>query len=166
MTSNLPQFIFKLSTMYSCVIPKLSIIIALCSIPLILIIVIPQTNTDCSGNALCLKGKITNIIDGDTIDVGDTRVRLSLTSTPELDLLEGIEAKKFVEETCPVGSDVLVDEDDGQIDGSYGRLIGKVFCQGIMLNEKILEKGFGEIDTFHCIQSEFNDESWAKKFGC
>jgi len=147
-------------------IPKLSLIIALCSIPLILIIVIPQTNTDCSGNAMCLKGKITNIIDGDTIDIEDTRVRLALTSTPELELLEGIEAKKFVEETCPIGSDVLVDEDDGQIEGSYGRIIGKVLCQGIILNEKILEKGFGEINTFYCAQSEFYDESWAKNYGC
>ena len=147
-------------------VPKLSLIIALCSIPLILIIVIPQTNTDCSGNAMCLKGKITNIIDGDTIDVEGIRVRLALTSTPELELLEGIEAKKFVEETCPIGSNVLVDEDDGQIEGSYDRIIGKVLCQGIILNEKILEKGFGEINTFYCDQSEFYDEPWAKNYGC
>lgn len=147
-------------------VPKLSLIIALCSIPLILIIVIPQTNTGCSGNAMCLKGKITNIIDGDTIDVEDIRVRLALTSTPELELLEGIKAKKFVEETCPIGSDVLVDEDDGQIEGSYDRIIGKVLCQGIMLNEKILEEGFGEINTVYCTQSEFYDEPWAKNYGC
>ena len=115
---------------------------------------------------MCLKGKITNIVDGDTIDVGDTQVRLSLTSTPELDFIEGIEAKKFVEKTCPVGSDVLVDEDDGQIEESYGRIIGKVFCQGIMLNEKILESGSGEINKVYCIRSEFYDEPWAKKHGC
>ena len=147
-------------------IPKLSVIVGLGSIFLILIIVIPWENTDCSGNAICLKGKITNIVNGDTVDVGDTRVKLSLASAPDLDGIEGIEAKNFVEVTCPMGSEVLVDEDDGQIDESHGRLIGKVFCQGIILNEKILEKGHGQIITFHCNQSEFNDEPWAKKYGC
>ena len=115
---------------------------------------------------MCLKGKISNIVDGDTIDVDDIRVRLSLTSTPEIDSKGGIDAKKFVEDTCPVGSDVLVDEDDGQIEGSYGRIIAKVFCQGIVLNEEILKEGYGEISTIHCIQSEFNVEPWAKTFGC
>ena len=76
-------------------ISKFSAIVALVSIFLILIIVIPWTNTDCSGNAMCLKGKISNIIDGNTIDVGDTRVILSLTFAPELDFPEGIEDKKI-----------------------------------------------------------------------
>jgi len=147
-------------------ISKISVIVALCSIPLMFIILTPQTDLDCSGNALCLKGKITNIVDGDTLDVGETRVRLALTSTPELSDLGGIESKNFVEEKCPINSDVLVDEDDGQIEGSYGRMIAKVFCQGTLLNEEILEKGHGEINTIHCFDSEFKDESWAKKFGC
>jgi len=147
-------------------ISKISVIVALCSIPLMFIILTPQTELDCSGNALCLKGKITNIVDGDTLDVGETRVRLALTSTPELSDLGGLESKNFVEEKCPINSDVLVDEDDGQIEGSYGRVIAKVFCQGTLLNEEILEKGHGEINTIHCFESEFKDESWAKKFGC
>jgi len=147
-------------------ISKISVIVALCSIPLMFIILTPQTDLDCSGNALCLKGKITNIVDGDTLDVGETRVRLALTSTPELSELGGIESKKFVEEKCPINSDVLVDEDDGQIEGSYGRVIAKVFCQGTLLNEEVLEKGHGEINAIHCFDSEFKDELWAKKFGC
>ena len=147
-------------------IPKVSVIVVLCSIPLILIIIIPQTEIDCQGTAMCLKGKVTKIIDGDTLDVGDIRVRLTLTSTPELGDYGGIESKGFVEEKCPVNSDVLVDEDDGQIEGSYGRIIAKVFCQGTLLNEEILEKGYGEIDKTYCFESEFQEEPWAKKFGC
>lgn len=69
---------------------------------------------------MCIKGKLTNIIDGDTLNVDEKRIRLSLTSTPELDQFGGIEAKEYVGKTCPVGSDVLGDEDDGQIEGSYG----------------------------------------------
>ena len=83
-------------------ISKISVIVALCSIPLMFIILTPQTDLDCSGNALCLKGKITKIVDGDTLDVGETRVRLALTSTPELSDLGGIESKNFLEEKCPI----------------------------------------------------------------
>ncbi|MGH1569127.1 MAG: thermonuclease family protein [Nitrosopumilus sp.] len=147
-------------------IPKVSLIVALCSIPLVFIIITPQTDVDCQGNAMCLKGKVTKIVDGDTLDVGDIRIRLALTSTPELGDIGGIESKMFVEEKCPVNSDVLVDEDDGQIEGSYGRIIGKVFCKGNLLNEEILKKGYGEIERTHCFESEFREESWAKKFGC
>ena len=147
-------------------IRRLLLIIGLISIPLILLMVLPQTNIDCGGDAMCITGKITNIVDGDTIDVGDTRVRLALTSTPEMNAVGGNDAKIFVEKICPVGSDVLIDEDDGQIEGSYGRLIGKVFCQGIMLNEKILENQHGELSSVHCSASEFADESWARNFGC
>ena len=142
---------------------KISFIIAICSIPLILIIVIPQTNIDCTGNAMCLKGKITGIFDGDTILVDDTEIRLALISIPEPEFSE---AKEFVEKRCPVGSDVLVDEDDGQIESSLDRIFGKVFCKGIMLNEEILKEGIGEISTLQCSKSEFKDESWAKNYGC
>ena len=142
---------------------KISFIVAMCSIPLILIIVIPQTNIDCTGNAMCLKGKITGILDGDTILVDDTEIRLALVSIPELEFSE---AKEFVEKRCPVGSDVLVDEDDGQIGSSFDRIVGKVFCKGIMLNEEILKEGTGEISTIQCSQSEFKDELWAKNYGC
>ena len=46
---------------------------------------------------MCIKGKIVNIVDGDTLNVGENRIRLSLTSTPELDQFGGIEAKEYVE---------------------------------------------------------------------
>ena len=147
-------------------VTKLPLIVALCSIPLIILIVIPQNNVDCSGDALCLKGKITNIVDGGTIEIENSVVRLSLINDPKLDVIGGIDAKEFVESTCPVGSDVLVDEDDGQIDKSYGTIIGKVFCQGIILNEKILENQPNHLDSIQCFSSEFADEDWAKKYGC
>ncbi len=169
-------------------IPKILIIAGLCSISLVLITaasVLPAS-TECIGEAMCLKGKITEIIDGDTVDVGDVRVRLALTSTLELDVPEGVNAKRFVEETCPVNSDVIIDEDDGQVgildlpdpvlDGRdidtgdkaeiTNRILGKVYCQGIVLNEEILEQGHGELSTMYCAASEFSGEAWAKKFGC
>ena len=34
------------------------------------------------------------------------------------------------ESECPIGSNAVVDEDDGQKGGSIGRLIGVVYCNG------------------------------------
>jgi len=63
----------------------------------------------------------------ETIDVGDTCVKLSLTTSPELDFIEGIKAKNFVEDAFPIGSDVLVD--DAQIEESHERLIGRYYIK-------------------------------------
>ena len=147
-------------------IAKLPLIVALCSIPLIILLILPQNNIDCSGDASCLKGKITDVVNGYTIETKDSVIVLSLIAPNEINSNAGEDAKKFVESTCPVGSDVLVDEDDGQINGSYGMIVGKVFCQGIILNEKILENQPDQLDSIQCFSSEFADEDWAKKHGC
>ena len=126
----------------------------------------PQNNIDCSGEASCLKGKITSIIDGNTIEIENTSIVLSLIDISELDVSDELDAIEFIESTCPIGSDVLVDEDDGQIDKSYGVIVGKVFCQGILLNEKILEKDPHQLNSIQCFSSEFGEDGWAKKYGC
>lgn len=125
-----------------------------------------ETTLSCSGNADCIMGTVTNVIDGDTIEVDGIRIRLALTSTPELSEEYGIEAKQFTSEFCPIGSDALVDEDDMQTGGSYGRTIGKVYCEGEILNSALLENGLADIDERFCSTSEFSSEGWAKKYGC
>lgn len=120
----------------------------------------------CSGEAQCITGKVSKIVDGDTIKVDDKSIRFALTSTPEINDERGILAKGYVEKICPVGSTVLVDEDDMQTDGSYGRIIGLIKCNGIILNESVLESGYGEILTSYCKTSEFGNSDWAKRFGC
>ena len=120
----------------------------------------------CEGNANCLTGTVTEIIDGDTVVVNDMHIRLALTSAPELDETYGIEAKEFAQSICPVGSNVLVDEDDEQTGGSYGRMIAKVYCGKTLLNSALLDKGLATIDTTFCSVSEFSIEDWAQKYGC
>jgi endonuclease YncB( thermonuclease family) len=120
----------------------------------------------CEGNADCFTGTVTEVIDGDTVVVNDVHVRLALTSAPELDETYGIEAKELTESICPVGSNALVDEDDGQIGGSYGRTIAKVYCGKTLLNSALLDKGLATIDTTFCPVSEFSPEDWAQKYGC
>ena len=124
---------------------------------------IPQS---CSGSAGCFIGIVTRVVDGDTIHVDGSSIRFTLASTPELNEPGGIGAKQFVERICPVGSTVLVDEDDGQTEGSYGRMIAVIYCNGMNLNEAVIEKGAGYLDSGFCSRSEFSSEAWAQKYGC
>jgi endonuclease YncB( thermonuclease family) len=120
--------------------------------------------TYCIGVAECFTGKVTKIVDGDTLDVDGVRIRLALVNTPESGQTGYSGAKAFTAEMCPVGSTVLVDEDDGQQEGSYGRLIGKVFCGGENLNAALLEAGHAIVYTDFCDESEFASEAWVRDY--
>jgi micrococcal nuclease len=120
----------------------------------------------CTGNARCISGFVTRIIDGDTIVVGDKSIRFALVNTPEWGDYDYTQAGAYIENICPVGSKVLVDEDDGQTEGSHGRIIAKIYCNELILNEQILEVGHAVILPEFCGKSEFTEESWAQKHGC
>lgn len=120
----------------------------------------------CKGFALCLNGKVERIIDGDTLVIANKTVRLTLVDAPEKNEEAGREAENFTANLCRIGSEALVDEDDGQTEGSYGRIVAVVYCNGKNLNELLLDNGFGEIYTSYCKSSEFRNEKWAKRYGC
>jgi micrococcal nuclease len=71
-----------------------------------------------------------------------------------------------------VGTTALIDEDDGQKEGSFDRVIGLVYCgnDGInnkkSLNELLLEGGYAAIYQEFCGISEFSLASWAQSRGC
>ncbi|MDP2667798.1 MAG: thermonuclease family protein, partial [Nitrosopumilaceae archaeon] len=50
--------------------------------------------------------------------------------------------------------------------GSYGRIIAVVYCNGINLNEAILDAGYGWLSSGFCSRSEFSTHAWAQKYGC
>jgi endonuclease YncB( thermonuclease family) len=129
---------------------------------------LPTSSNECQGQADCFTGTVTDIVDGDTLDVNNVRIRLSLVNTPERGDSGYQEAKEFTESTCPVGSKALVDEDDGQKEGSYDRLIGLVYCgnETLLLNEHLLTEGHAQVFKDFCGVSEFSNEDWAKRFGC
>lgn len=54
-----------------------------------------ENSIACKGNAECISGQVTRVIDGDTVVVNDVHVRFALASAPELTEQGGIEAKKF-----------------------------------------------------------------------
>ena len=123
----------------------------------------PKNSNNCEGSADCFEGRVTEVVDGDTIDINTVRIRLSLINTPETDEPGYDEAKEFAESTCGVGSWARVDEDDGQRGGSYDRIIGLVYCKNsdTSLNEKIIRAGHAEILREFCDISEFSAEPWA-----
>ena len=133
-----------------------------------------EAATLCKGAAACFSGNVTKVVDGDTLDVNGIRIRLSLINTPEIGMKNYTEAKDLALKLCPVGSMALVDQDDGQTRGSYGRMIGEVYCNYSPTNqnstknfsEEMLKSGFAVILTKFCAHSEFDIESWAKKYGC
>src|SRR3989442_361915 len=81
----------------------------------------PGTNPECKGTAACFTDTVTYIVDGDTLDVGSTRIRLALVNSPEVGQPGYTEAKQFAAQTCPVGAKALVDEEDRQTGDTYGR---------------------------------------------
>lgn len=120
----------------------------------------------CMGLASCISGVVTKVVDGDTLDVNRMRVRLALVNTPERGEPGYGEAKAFIASLCPAGSPALVDEDDGQTRGSYGRMVAAVYCGGTLVNEQLLESGKAVLYKNFCSQSEFASEPWARKAGC
>ena len=117
--------------------------------------------TVCKGDARCLNGTVTNVIDGDTIEIDGVTVRLALVDAPEYGEEGYNESKLFVTDLC-LGAPVVVDEDDGQNE-SYGRLVGVVYYNSKNLNAALVNYGFAEIDSRFCDVSEFADEEWT---GC
>jgi len=146
-------------------IAKRSIGVVIIVIIATLFLVIPQ-NQDCLGDARCIKGQVTEVIDGDTIKVEAQSVRFALSSSPEMYDEKGVAAKDYLEKVCPIGSQVLVDEDDGQTMGSYGRIIALVRCNGLILNEAMLEANHATLSKEFCSISEFSDSNWAQNNGC
>lgn len=141
-------------------------ILAVISVIIITLVFVFPWNQDCSGDAACISGKVTAVTDGDTIRADDKSIRFALASAPEIDQFGGKEAREFIEKLCPVGSPVLVDEDDGQVKGIYDGMVGLVRCNGKILNEELVTSGNGEITVQFCSVSEFSNMDWASENGC
>jgi len=125
-----------------------------------------QSSEDCSGTAGCFRGTVTEIIDGDTIHVDDQSVRFALASAPNLEGYGGVDSRNFIQTICPVGSEVLVDEDDGHVLDDHARMVGMIACNDMILNEELLDASLGHLESRFCSSSEFANESWAIKHGC
>ncbi|HEY7696311.1 MAG TPA: thermonuclease family protein [Nitrososphaeraceae archaeon] len=123
-------------------------------------IVLNGTNQNMD-NGIELVGNVTYVVDGDTLDINGIRVRLSLVDTPERGQPGFKEAKEFVSTLC-LGKKAELNVDDGQRRGDrYGREIGVVYCDGLDINEKLMDNKLASILTEYCDISEFANEGWA-----
>ena len=127
---------------------------------------VDDVELNCLGTAKCFTGIVTKVIDGDTLKVNGESIRFSLASAPELKGYGGVDSKNFIETICPVGSTVTVDEDDGHVIGSYGRIVGLIHCNGVNLSSELLDSTLGYLDDRFCDSSEFAELKWAQKHGC
>ncbi len=130
--------------------------------------IIPENTqlNNCKGSAGCYTEYVTRIVDGDTIHTANMIIRLSLTNAPETYQVGYKEATEFTKMLCPVGSKILVDQDDLQKKDQYGRILAKVFCGDKNLNSELLYNGLATISILYCATSEFSEEPWAKRYGC
>lgn len=111
-----------------------------------------------------LEGVVNHVVDGDTLDINDTRIRLALIDTPERGQDGYKKSKDFVTDLC-LDKKGAVDIDDGQRRGDrYGREIGVVFCDGININNALMENNLAKIYVQYCDISEFSNEKWAKSY--
>lgn len=122
----------------------------------------------CKGTARCYYAEVTKIIDGDTIEVdNNVTIRLALVDAPEYHEEGGVEAAEFVSNICHKGSRLLIiDEDDGQTEGSNGRMVAVVYCNGKNLNAELISNGYASVYEEFCNVSEFANEDWVKEYGC
>ncbi|MHA2404375.1 MAG: thermonuclease family protein [Candidatus Kariarchaeaceae archaeon] len=118
-----------------------------------------QTNMEFTFPYSEAQGRVTRIVDGDTLDIDGTRIRLSLVDTPERGQYGFTEATQFTASLCPVGSTAQIDVDDGQPTDTYGRAVAVVYCDGVNLNAELWKNGHARIDERFLGVSEFNPYS-------
>jgi micrococcal nuclease len=103
--------------------------------------------------------KITNVVDGDTIDVDidlgfdisfSSRVRLAGIDTPESrtkDKIEkalGLESKEYLKKSIDKSKTVVIKTEKINSSEKYGRILGWIFLDGseVSLNKKMIEDGY------------------------
>ena len=91
-------------------------------------------------------------------------VRLALIDAPETNEPGFDEARNFMTEQC-LDKNAEVDPDNNQ-GLTYGRTVAVVYCEGVNVNEAILENGFADVYQDFCDVSEFADSNWAQEHGC
>lgn len=88
--------------------------------------------------------RVTKVIDGDTVslETGE-KVRYLGIDTPEINKLLGREAKQFNEELV-LNKKVIIELDQTKYD-TYGRVLGYVWIDNILVNEALINQGYTKV---------------------
>ena len=122
---------------------------------------IPGTTPEIIPCDSCFGGIITKVVDGNSLEIDNKRIRLALIDTPERGETGYGVATDFLKSMCPVGSTAFYSIDKGQSAGQYGMINAELFCGGVSVNQNILEKNYKFIDTISCDFSDFASSVWA-----
>ena len=118
------------------------------------------------------RANVVKVHDGDTIRVRtDFRdfafpIRFLGTNSPELNEEGGHEVKYWLENQI-LGREIYIEVDPKQRVGKWGRLLGKIFHEGIDMGEDMIRQGFAATfearneGKFPDLNKEFNIEKWA-----
>lgn len=98
----------------------------------------------CSSNNLEGPFKVVKVIDGDTVDLNNSkRLRFSGINTPETGECYYQEAKDRLTELV-LDKDVFLEKDRTNID-KYGRQLRYVYVDNIMVNSLLVEEGYAKV---------------------
>jgi micrococcal nuclease len=103
--------------------------------------------------------KVTNVVDGDTIDVEidlgfdisfSSRVRLAGIDTPEsrttnkAEKVLGLEAKEYVKSKVKDAKEIVIKTEKMDSSEKYGRILGWLFLDGskVSVNEQMIADGY------------------------
>jgi micrococcal nuclease len=103
--------------------------------------------------------KVTNVVDGDTIDVEidlgfdisfSSRVRLAGIDTPEsrttnkAEKVLGLESKEYVKSKIKDAKEVVIKTEKMDSSEKYGRILGWLFLDGskVSVNEQMIAEGY------------------------
>jgi micrococcal nuclease len=103
--------------------------------------------------------KVTNVVDGDTIDVDidlgfdisfSSRVRLAGIDTPEsrtsdkAEKVLGLESKEYLKSKIKEAKSVVIKTEKMDSSEKYGRILGWVYLDGssISINEQMISEGY------------------------
>jgi len=132
----------------------------------------PQSLQPCSEQPGCFTGIVTKVVDGDTLDINNVRVRLVLVDAPERDTREGPGATAHLRELCPEGSTARLQQDRFQPEDQYGRTLGAVWCGDRQtsadqpVNAAMIRSRHARLYGRFCRESEFGSAPWAVELGC
>ena len=87
-----------------------------------------------------VKVNVTGIIDGDTIEITEGKIRLRGINAPEKNQIYFEEAKEVLEY---IDGEEIEIEDYGQ--DKYGRNLSYIFYKNMFMNKKLLEKGLAHL---------------------
>jgi len=115
----------------------------------------------------CTQGKtfiITRVIDGDTIESENTKIRLIGINTPEKKEGCFTEATDFLEKEV-LGKKVIV---QGNELDKYGRLLGNVCFNGKSINKELLVEGFAHYYSYEEVPEleKLQEKAMKEKKGC